>query len=103
MLFDTKHGARRRPCRIPRPAHIKGDTMSLLDRATTPRRADATTDRSAPPAPLGGRYVTSRRLQPATEGTYVGRVATTRPTHRGTYVTTSTPAQVTGGRYTFSG
>ena len=74
--------------------------MSLLDRATeTPRTAGAIT-RPTSTAPLGGRYVTSRRLH-VTEGTYVTGAAD-RPTDRGTYVTTSAPAPVSGGRYTFS-
>ncbi|OUM40988.1 hypothetical protein [Arthrobacter sedimenti] len=75
--------------------------MSLLDRATTRSTADATT-LPATFAPLGGRYVSSRPRRSGMEGTYVTLGAPTRPTHRGTYVTTPTPAPVSGGRYTFS-
>jgi hypothetical protein len=76
--------------------------MTLLDR-TTRRSAKTTAARAIAPAPLGGRYVTGRPLQPGTEGTYVTRGPLARPTSRGTYVTTSTPFETApGGRYTFS-
>lgn len=77
--------------------------MTLREYATsTPRTPDPDSTPPTGPAQLGGRYVTSRRHTPGTEGTYVTLGAPARPVSRGTYVTTSSPSPIQGGRYTSS-
>lgn len=77
--------------------------MTLREYATsTLRTTGADSSRPTRPAPLGGRYVTTHRHRPDTEGTYVTMGSPARPATRGTYVTTPHPSPIHGGRYTFS-
>lgn len=83
--------------------------MTIIDRPTFPRSPVTPAITTPASAPLGGRYVTTDARRPAGEGAYVtvkalssGPTVTGRPARRGTYVTTSMPADQRGGRYTCS-
>lgn len=79
--------------------------MTIIDRPLARHRATKTTSLLEPAAfsPLGGRYVTTTSAQSYTEGSYVSTGSLTAPAHRGTYVSTSSPATRHGGSYTYAG
>jgi hypothetical protein len=80
--------------------------MTLMDRPT-PTLRPVTSPPSVAPATPGGRYVTSIRPQPVSEGTYVTTTAPvsapeSRERARNSYVTSTMPTVRLGGRYTYS-
>jgi hypothetical protein len=79
--------------------------MTLIERPNLTRRHTVTSSpvvESTSPVRQGGRYVTSNTPQSATQGQYVTRSTPTSSIGRGTYVTTSMPADLRGGSYTYS-
>lgn len=87
--------------------------MTLLDR-TSPitstrtalhsgRRAARTENHISSPVPPQGRYVSSERPQPITEGTYVTTETMSQPLQRGSYVSgVRIPPSGPATGYTFS-